>query len=327
MNEPAIGGFFGLETDRRNVDPWMQDARRFVSGRAALAAFLATRSEGTIWLPHYVCAAVDEALVGAAQRCRRYALGPDFGPPADLPVCPGETLIVVDYFGCASASVKRAVARHGRGQVLVDASQSLFFPRDAADHFVFSPRKFAGLPDGGLLVSPAAAKTSGDPDEAGSVARAQHLLMRSAGLREEGRPVFQQAEASLTFRHSEPMSSLTSSMLDSIDFRTIAAVRRANAAILQSLLPSPHPIFAESDPEVAPLCVPVLSRDPAAVRRQLAAHRVFLAHYWPDVDVPVEDVFARILSERTVFLPCDQRYDANDMRRIASLLDQVESSL
>ena len=326
MNDDAIGGYFGLELVERRAPAWISHAHRFVSGRAAIAAFLATRSKGILWLPHFVCGAVLEATLGAGRPVRRYALADDFAPPRNLPIEVDDTILIVDYFGVTGEAVKRALEHFGRERVLVDASQSLFFPRDLAEHIVYSPRKFAGLPDGGLLVTSRPASSTGQSDERGSIYRVQHLLERAAGLREEGRENFAKAERSLTYTHPAPMSLLTGSMLENLDFGWIKNARARNASVLRDAASRVHPLLDQAPPDVAPLCIPVLSTNTERVRATLSGQRVFLAHYWPDAIVPTHDRHARILMEQTLFLPCDQRYETQDMERLILLVDQARRS-
>jgi hypothetical protein len=326
MNDDAIGGYFGLETVVRPAPAWIDRAQRFVSGRAAIAAVLSTRPKGILWLPHYVCGAVLEAAQGVGFPVRHYALADDFGPSSDLPIDEDDTVLVIDYFGIAGETVKRAVNRFGGERVLVDASQSLFFPSDLATHIVYSPRKFAGLPDGGILVSSALALSIGEPDERGSIDRAQHLLQRTAGLREQGRESFANAERSLTYTYPAPMSRLTASMLEGLDFEQISAARARNASALRSAVPQAHPLLDQAPSTTAPLCVPVLATNAKSIRATLSNQRIFLAHYWPDAVVPHNDHHARILMEQTLFLPCDQRYETQDMERLITLVDQARRS-
>lgn len=323
MSDDAIGGYFGLEVAGRRAPAWISRAQRFVSGRAAIAAFLATRSKGVLWLPHYVCGAVLEATRDAGFPIRRYVLADDFGPPSDLPVSADDTILVIDYFGSASETIKRTIRRFGGERVLVDASQSLFFPAELATHIVYSPRKFAGLPDGGLLISSVLSEPIGQPDEHGSIDRSKHLLQRVAGLREEGRESFAEAERSLTYNRPAPMSRLTSSMLENLDFERIATSRMRNAAALRAATPLSHPLLDQASFEIAPLCVPVLAANVERVRAILASQRVFLAHYWPDAIVPGNDRHARVLMEKTLFLPCDHRYDVQDMEQLILLVNHA----
>jgi hypothetical protein len=326
MNDATIGGFFGLEACPGISPSWMERARGFVSGRAAIAAMLTARGQGAVWVPHYVCGAVREGVIASGLVVYEYMLAEDFGPPDNLPLNSTDTLLIVDYFGVTGKTVERTLKQYGSDRVLVDASQSLFFPAETATHVVYSPRKFVGLPDGGLLVSTEAAESRGEADERGSMRRMEHLLLRTAGRREEGRERFQTAEESLTFSRAEPMSSLTRFLLAHVDLLSVARIRQRNAQALFASRPDRHPILFSAPSDAVPMCAPVVVRRAPRVRAALADRGMFLAHYWPDAIVPAGDRNARLLLEETLFLPCDQRYTLDDMERLSSQFLQASIS-
>jgi hypothetical protein len=326
MNDSTIGGFFGLEVCSGTAPPWTTHAQGFVSGRAAIAAMLVARGRGAIWIPHYICGAVRQGVAAAGRPVREYVLMEDFGPPDDLPLTGADTLVAVDYFGLTGKAVDRAIRQYGSDRVLVDASQSMFFPADSARHIVYSPRKFAGLPDGGLLVSADVAAPVGETDERSSMTRMKHLIARTAGYRDEARGDFRDAEASLVFTKAVPMSELTRFLLSRVDFETMAPIRRQNAECLFVFQPDRHPILSSASPNAVPMCAPVVARDTARIRATLARSGMFLAHYWADAVLPAADRHARLLLEETLFLPCDQRYTPNDMQRLNSMLAQARTS-
>lgn len=326
MITDAIGGYFSLPLPGGTMPDHIASAVEFVSARAAIAAFLRTRPLARIWIPHFICEAAIEGIADTGFEVRRYNLAEDFSAPLDLPLSEKDTLLVVDYFGLSGASIGRAIAHFGEERVLVDASQSLFFAGSPAFNVVYSPRKFVAIPDGGLYSGPAPVKTTGEADVSASVRRSAHLLWRAAGHREAGRRRFTEAEASLRYESASPMSDLTRTMLRSIDFPAVASVRRRNVARLADSGRTEHPLLAYASRDAVPMCYPILTGHSESLRSALASENIFLAHYWPEVRLPEADRFARILLERTLFLPCDQRYDEGDMDRILHQLTRAETN-
>jgi hypothetical protein len=113
------------------------------------------------------------------------------------------------------------------------------------------------------------------------------------------------------------MSQLTAALLDAIDFAQVHRRRVANYERLAAELGG-HGYAIEPLPaDAVPLCCPVLGVNAPHLRRELAGRRIFTPTYWPDAVVPADDVVGQELRERTVYLPCDQRYDGDDMMTIA----------
>jgi len=130
-------------------------------------------------------------------------------------------------------------------------------------------------------------------------------------------PAYRAAEAAMTSA-PRPISDLSAAVLDTLDMPAIAARRRRNAETLlsrigEAALFPPGRLLAG-----APLGVPVLTDDAAAVGARMAEARIFCARHWPELPSPAADFPAEhALSRRLLTLPCDHRYDDADMVRVA----------
>lgn len=319
MNEAsaALGGYFGLELGRGRGLAWWPRAQRFESARAALQAYLQNRRPSAVRVPWFACGAIAEAVHAAGVPVRRYALDAGLGVERGLVLEDGEILVVIDYFGVCGSNVADALRRFGSGHVVVDAAQSLFHVPEAGAVTMFSPRKFVGVPDGGALLSPTAVAAA-HADEEGSRRRCEHLLRRLAGDPEGGLADYRRAEASLAAGQPRAMSQLTARLIGSIDFDAVAERRRANFDTLHRRLPSP----LRERGDGVPLCYPVRVGGAAAVREALAKQRIYCPAYWPDSERGDDPVAAMLLDE-VVYLPCDQRYGAEDMHRLADSLERA----
>ncbi|MFS8063613.1 MAG: hypothetical protein ACMG5Z_03395 [Luteimonas sp.] len=253
--------------------------------------------------------------VGA--RVRRYVLADDLGPPESLELAAGEWLVCVDYFGFSGTGVERTLARYGRSRVLVDASLALFRRPGPGGATVYSARKFVGVPDGGWLVASGAAPPILAADEAASRRRCRHLLLRRAGKAEAGYAHFLEAEKSLGDCSPRAMSGLTARLLDRIDFDAVAARRIRNHAALAQALRT-FGLRTQALPASAvPLYCLLIDVNAPRLREALLVRRIYTPRFWPDAVPPTEDTVATALRDRTLYLPCDQRYDEQDMLRLA----------
>lgn len=323
--DAPIGGYFGLSLGRAAQPwPWLDAAQGFQSARAALAALFLAHRATAVWVPHFVCGAVRDALAHAGTPVRGYALDAQRGVPSDLVLAPAEWLLCVDYFGLGGAACDAAIARHGGHRIVVDASQALLHAPRPGVATVYSPRKFCGVPDGGWLVNATEIASPSAADERASAERGRSLLSRSAGLVADGYAQFQQAEASLSDCAPAAMSTLTRSLFQAVDVAAMRERRIANYAHLAGLLPGL--LVPELDGDAVPLCCPVASPQAPRLRKALAERGIFTPAYWPDADLPGDDANGLALRHGTLYLPCDQRYDIADMDRIAHTLRCLEET-
>ena len=232
--DDAIGGYFGLEIPQAR-QPFYPDALRFQSATAALRAFLDHLRPSRLWMPRYICPPLVDSVRASGVRVAHYALEDDMRVCRALDHGPNDAILCVDYFGVSSRAVDDAISRFGAARVIVDAAQALFRRRNHELAVIYSPRKFVGLPDGGLLATNRSVPTPVPQDE-GSLARTAHLLLRLGHEVEEGYEEFRNAEASLMGQLPKRMSRLTSRLLDSIDLARVARRRRMNYAVLSERL-------------------------------------------------------------------------------------------
>jgi hypothetical protein len=321
----AIGGYFALERDIGTGLTWLDDATGYQSARSALAAVLDVARPAIVWAPNFICGAINDTLRSTGVQVRRYARTESLGVPDKVDPSPADLLICVDYFGINAIAVDQAIDRFGIGNILVDASQSLFLRHRPGGTTIYSPRKFFGIPDGGLLRTSRKLPPLSAAAETDSLARSRHLVCRWAGLVDVGYAMFQAAEESLSGCEPVAMSRLTDALLRSIDVGAAVERRVRNYQGLAALLrPSGFEIPCLPSGAV-PLCCPVRCHDAIRVRRELTAQHIFTPTYWPDAVIPDTDHVALGLRDRTVYLPCDQRYAEPELLRIASsLLESME---
>ncbi len=318
----TIGGYFPLERGTSEGSHWLELAIGYQSARSALAAVIAARRPRIVWVPNFVCGVVNDTLRSTGVETRRYALTELWGVPQEVTLGSDDCLLCVDYYGINGTSINRAIDRYGVDRVLVDAAQSLFHLHRPGGTTIYSPRKFLGVPDGGLVRTTLALRSSSEADESESVARCQHLLYRLAGSVEKGFKKFQEAEATLSGCAPVGMSGLTRALLCTIDLQSIARRRIENYQCLAEAL---RRLDLETVPlavDEVPLCCPVRVDEAAALRLALAARAIFTPTYWPEAVIPESDSVASTLRDRTLNLPCDQRYTSDDMQYMVDVLQE-----
>lgn len=318
-----IGGYFGLETQAGVPLTWFDQALAVQSGRMALHLALPV-VPATLWLPAYFCPPVIDALGKSGWAIRRYPLGEDFGPGESVQPGASDRVLLVDYFGLTAAALDCAIQRFGAERCIVDACMALFAEPHTGVPTAYSPRKFVGLPDGGLLLGPMPTVRLSSIDETASLQRCTHLLKRAAGDVQGGRDDFAAAEASLESDLSPRiMSRLTRHWLGGIDFPQTAARRRSNATRLSAGLAALGFKGIVASGSAVPMCWPVPGLDPRVWRPRLAEHGIYCANYWPGLDLPTSDRIGRLLAEGCTCLPIDQRYGDADMDFIVQTIEDL----
>ena len=269
-------------------------------------------------MPAYICDSMVRPLAAAGVETKFYRVNEEFAIDDGVEVGGDELLLLVDYFGICRGATDRARARWGPGRLVLDHSQSFYAAPGACFAAIYSPRKFFGVPDGGLLVTLRGVAEPSEED-AGSVARCEHLLARHAGPPAAGYAAFQRAEGSLDLLEPRKMSRLTARIFGSIDFERVRASRNANFSYLHERLGATNELRIDAGTVDGPLCYPLLSRP--GLRDRLLRESIFVPTYWPEVLRRTASGFEAELVTRCVPLPCDQRYGLADLQRVVDVVE------
>ena len=228
----GIGGYFELE----GLPPAETGtAFRFQSARAALSTLLTSNGFRYATIPRFLCDTVRDELERVGISVREYDLKRDMSASRALDPEADEAVVLVNYFGLCRAQVDAALARLPRQQCVVDNSQAFFESPSDCLGTIYSPRKFFGVPDGGLLYTDSDVELPERVDPH-SASRCQHLLHRVDGAPEDGLSAYRQAEASLSGVPACRMSTLTARLLASIDKESARAQRVHNFEAVHELV-------------------------------------------------------------------------------------------
>lgn len=317
----AIGGYFELELPASQGERYPQ-ARAFQSARAAFLALLLTGKPSRVWMPWYLCDSMIEPLLMAGIDVARYRIDETFAISDELTLAANEWLLYVNYFGICQANVERVLTQFPRHQVIIDNAQAFFSPAQDCLATIYSPRKFFGVPDGGYLVTPLQVPMPEQLDTQ-SPGRCLHLLKRITLDPESGYPDYLVAEESLIRQSPRQMSQLTRRLLATQDYLEAHRKRRENFDFLDQHLSKHNQFQPHLGRMDAPLCYLLRGARPGA-REHLIRNRIFVPTYWRDVlkEGLLAPPLERSLSANDLCLPCDQRYDVDDMKRIIDVLSE-----
>ncbi|MBC7489553.1 MAG: hypothetical protein H7240_05745 [Glaciimonas sp.] len=314
----SIGGYFELELPSPKSFLY-RGTLGFQSARAAFFALLLEGRPTRVWMPKYICNSMLEPLVRAGVDCLFYNINAQFDIVGDVDVRPTDWLFYVNYFGVCSDNVENIFARFNQHQIVLDHSHAFYVaPKDCLAT-IYSPRKFFGIPDGGLLVTQLSVKTPSEIDN-DSINRITHLFKRLADSPQSGYADYLQAEKSLSEFEPLEMSCLTRRMLASIDYQYIRTRRNQNFRFLHGCLGNLNQLQIKLNNVDGPLCYPFITIS-SEIRELLVAERVFIPSYWSDVKGRTcDDDVEAYLCDKCIAIPCDQRYEIQDLKKITQII-------
>lgn len=312
-----IGGYFELELPQRDFPH--ADGLLLSSGRACLEVILRQRRPARVHVPRYTCDVVVEPMAGLDLAVALYPVSAELLPDPLPVVGTNEMLLVNNYFGLQDEHCAMLAERFG-DRLIVDCSQAFHAPPTGHGAYTFyTPRKFCGVADGGILFGDGLVAPELPRDR--SWERSSHLLQRVDEGARAGYTTFQRNDASLTGRAAMRMSHLTHRILQAYDHDQARLRRHANFAVLHDILRDRN-AFAPPPPDrfACPMVYPFRSSEPG-LRERLIAAGVFVATYWPNVREWCAPGSAEYrLMDELLPLPIDQRYDEGDMARILAVL-------
>lgn len=301
------------------------------TARCAIRVLIEALAPRRVWMPSYLCPDMLQALAGTLASADFYEVDAALRM-ADGNWCarvePNDLVLYIDYFGFPFDDRNGALDEcRRRGAILVrDAAQALLSePAFAADFSLYSPRKFLGVPDGGVLAPGRKAvpvvPTKPPPPEWVLKTTEATVLRREFDRHGGSRRWFD------LFREHEPaypvgafaMSDLAQSLLAvGFDYAAIARRRRENYSLLAARL-GRWAIFPSLPPGVVPLGFPVRLADRDRLRRALFDHEIYPPVHWAlGESVPRRFEQSHCLSQELMTLPCDQRYGVAEMERLAA---------
>ncbi|MAW32969.1 MAG: hypothetical protein CMK56_01015 [Proteobacteria bacterium] len=322
-NNKALGGYLELELSNNQAMP--QEGGKLVnSGRAAFELALISSNYSKIHIPYFTCPAILEPLDRLQIPYEFYSLS-DSLEPNHLSLSDGEALVYVNYFGLMGRTVA-ALASRGLS-LIVDNCQALFeSPIENIPTF-YSPRKFVGVPDGGIAQNVAEKTGISLKTDTTSLDRCKHLLVRTEFDAEEGYSDFLTNEASLSKQPMKSMSNLSQKILRSISWDMVELKRFENFRYLHSKLGGINMLSEMIDltPSACPLTYPLLHQEGESLRQGLLNKRIYIPKYWPGIEsFPIRaDSLESKLMTSVVALPIDQRYGEREMLYLIDAMDSI----
>lgn len=312
-----IGGY--IELDRYHKSMLHEGAIALNCARNALAYLLEARNIKKLYIPKFLCDSVFKVCQKVGTAVKLYSIDTDF-LPKDIVLEADEWLYIVNFYGqLQNGQILELKEKYDR--IIVDNVQAYFQMPVPGIDTIYTCRKFFGVADGAFLYTDAVYKEELPLDE--SFERMHYLLGRFERSASE---FYGEYVANNDMFEEEPvkyMSLLTDNLLRAIEYREVSKRRTENFTIL-------HEAFSERNllklriPEGA-FMYPLYVKNGYSIRKELQQKKIYIPTLWPDVFEWCEETeYEYGLAKNTLPLPCDQRYDADDMKYIIdSIVDRL----
>ncbi len=312
----AIGGYFEWEIPAPQKSELHNGAVYLNSGRHALEYILkGIKNVRQLWIPYYTCNAVMEPLKRLGIPWKFYHIDENLELAETPHLQDGEYLLYTNYYGIKDDYVKQIVKKYGE-HVIIDNAQALYCKAIAVHQF-YSPRKFMGMPDGGIAVTSVPNTAEFLPIDY-SYDKCTHLLKRLELVPSEGYNDFKAVSQKIAESPLSQMSNISRRILASVDLDDIKQKRRKNFKHLHQFLSSTNRLqIPPLDSFACPLIYPYWSNIGSELKKKLIKQDIFVATYWPNVfDWTEQNYMEYDLANHVVCIPIDQRYAEDDMERI-----------
>lgn len=306
----SIGGYLGLELGKKRNN-WLEDKSLFNSGRSACLYYLNYHDIKELMIPYYICGDFVEYLRNNNISVRFYKIDDNFELISKISI--ESNLLYVNYFGTKDSYIDKLSKAYKN--LIIDNSQALFNnPINSTIPTFYSPRKFIGVPDGGVLFSDI---QSLDLPDYHSFENCLHLLKQHDLDSESGYSDFIKNEETLVNSPISSMSNLSKIIIESIDLDYIKCVRISNFKYLRTHLYKYNKMNLKSI--VSAYTYPLMVDNGIDLRNYLIYNKVFTPTLWSD---QLDKVYGieREMIENIVHLPIDQRYGEDDMLEIIKLI-------
>lgn len=315
------------------------------SGRGALALLLEKINPKIkiVLLPNYLCDSIIQVFVTYGYICKFYFINTDLTP--DINSINTDNVGVffhMGYFGGKTNGSLYSLLEDIKGKsitIVEDITHTLFSTYSRCrynDYYFGSIRKWMGIPSGGILASnDYDVYATLKKNENYSSMRKEALSLKSLYLSKK------EEEIKIKFREllaiSERMlevypytyeidkESLT--QIQRMDAVSIIYKRRHNFLTLHGLLEEVKtivPVYPHIGMDECPLFYPIYVKNRDLLQTLLAKKNIFCPIHWPvppevkdNMPMRTKEIYNTILS-----IPCDQRYNNNDMNRVADSLKQ-----
>lgn len=326
---------------RAHLTDVFRDATLLADGRQCIVLLVRQYAWKRIWMPAYFCYEVIETI--KKQTDIEIVFYPDF-PLADdkeiiknLPFKEGDVLLRMNYFSMRKHRSEKDIPV----PVIEDHTHDLLgnWSLDSdADWCIASLRKSLPLPEGGMLWSPKGHQFSvqinrSETNQQMAEKRWQAMQMKQDYLygsisdKNAFRKLYVETEEWLDTAELSLIDERSREYLSLFDINSWQEARRHNWRLLKSLISNKVHVVQPEDDSCTMFSMVLLAdnqeqRD--TIRSKLIEHAVYPAILWQIPDSTSKET--RNFSRRMLSIHCDGRYNDDDIRQLAGIINKVIDS-
>jgi hypothetical protein len=313
-----IGGYFGLESYASNE--YHKNLIPLNSGRNAIIYLFRTKNIKKLYIPYYLCNEIADILLKYNYNYEYYKIDKEFTPIFDKKLSCGEYLYIVNYYGQINND-KINWFKQLYNNIIIDNTHAFFQNPIEGIDTIYNCRKFFGVPDGAYLSTDI--KLNEKLNEDISKDRMTHILGRYEGTAFEYYSDYKNNDDSLRTEPLKLMSKLTHNLLGAIDYQKVRKIRNNNYTSLDDMLGLHNGIKIVA-PDGA-FAYPFYMENGKDARIELAKLKIYVPTLWPNVLNETEvDSIEYTYVTNILPIPCDQRYDIEDMKYLAKNILQIK---
>lgn len=319
------------------------------SGRGAISLMLDSIKEDvkykTVLLPAYICESVIMPFIKNGYNCYFYDIGTNLEPNTNHIVnYLGEKIGIIlhmGYYGFpTNAKIGDLIKQFKKnGTIIVeDITHTLFSYYERYkenDYYIASLRKWFGIPSGGFLASKnKKIQSINKIKESFSSIRKEALLIKGKYIQTENEKLkdqflkmFNSAEEELN-KDLAPydIDAVSNTIILNYDINELISKRRENFSFLLRHIKgikATNTVFDDFTDKICPFFFPIyVEKYRDELRKYLIDEKVYCPVHWPNpAQVKnIKSLISRKVYENIISIPCDQRYELNNMEYIISLL-------
>lgn len=322
------GGCLPLESIEINNNPFNNyPCCTYNTGRSAILGAIENYGAKCIWIPFYLCPSVKRFLNNFGILVKEYYLTKEYLPKIEK-IANEDMILWTNWYGCMKEDTIDSVIEKFGKQLIFDNAQALFYFPDFEKrecYYVFSCRKFIGVPDGAYLVQRNLdKKKTRELDRQESnwsyLEKARYLGANSQYLS------YQKNEESFDDKYAD-MSCLTKEYLKAISWNSIKKIRKDNFIRMHEKLKEYNELDVDYSSDT-PFMYPFLCRSNDRLRKYLLSKNIYVPTWWKYLlQVEAEDMLEFRLTKYLIPIPIDQRYNLDEVEMVADMIiDYLENN-
>lgn len=307
------GGF--IEWEHYNNSELYDNFIKLNSGRNCLLYLIRYYNIKHIYMPSFNCSAVFQPCEQENVKIDFYNINEEFLPVIPNSINDDSWIYVINYYGQLDNNYMSKLHKKYKN-LIIDNAQA-FFQMPVEDiPTLYTCRKYFGVPDGGYLYN------GNDNDKMvlttdNSIGRLSHLVGRFEESANKYYTNYLKNEEAIENLELKHMSRFTENLMKSIDYVNISKKRVRNFSKLDELLSKYNKIKCNSN--TGPFMYPFYFKKADILRNKLISMKIYVPILWPNViESMAMDTLEYDYAKNIIPLPCDQRYNVDEMAYIAT---------